>query len=268
MKAALSVAVLLIVAAAAPVSRGYPAYEKANALFVEHKFPEALAAIDEALRLDPKLVPALTLKAKIAMAANRFDVARQSLEQALASDPAAEYAQFLYGLEAYLRSDLQAALPRFQKDHQLNPGDARADLYLGLTCEGLGQQTEALSFYREALRLEQLAGAHREETLLPYARLLLLLDHPEESEAAIREALKAAPRLRDAHFELARLLLRKGDPGQAAGEGETALTLSEGVVTDTQIHYLLIRAWRQAGMPGRAARHAEALRAIETPAHQ
>ena len=33
-------------------------------------------SVEEALRLDSKLVPALTLKAKLAMAANRYDVAR------------------------------------------------------------------------------------------------------------------------------------------------------------------------------------------------
>src|SRR5689334_14313654 len=97
---------------AAPQSPGYAAYEKANALFVEKKLPEALAATEEALRLDPKLVPALTLKAKLAMAGGRLDVARRSLEQALAIDPRAPYAQFLYGLEAYLGNDMKEALPR------------------------------------------------------------------------------------------------------------------------------------------------------------
>src|SRR6266487_3552867 len=80
---------------ATPQSPGYAAYEKANALFVAKKFPESLAAIEEALRLDPKLVPALTLKAKLAMAANRYDVARQTLERALAIAPYAAYARFL-----------------------------------------------------------------------------------------------------------------------------------------------------------------------------
>ena len=72
---------------AAPASPGHAAYEKANRLLVAKKLPEALAAVDEALRLDPKLVPALTLKAKLAMAAYRLDVAQQCLEQALALDP-------------------------------------------------------------------------------------------------------------------------------------------------------------------------------------
>lgn len=247
-------------------SPGSAAYERANALFVEKKFPEALAAADEALRLDPKLVPALTLKAKLAMAAYRLDVARRCLEQALALDPRAPYAQFLYGLEAYLGNDVKEALPRFRKARQLNPKDPRAALYLGLTLESLGQPGEALSLYEEAVRLERSAGEPHAETLLPGARLLLLLGRLEECERWIRQAVKLAPQSRDVHFEFARILLKKGDAAQAAAAGETALGLSEGVVTDAAIHYLLIRAYRQSGMPDRAAIHAEIMRVQEIPA--
>jgi tetratricopeptide (TPR) repeat protein len=256
----------LVLAAAAPQSPGYAAYEKANALFVAKKLPEALAAIDEALRLDPKLVPALTLKAKLALAAYRLDVAHQCLEQALALDPRSAYAQFLYGLEAYLGNDLKEALPRFQKARQLSPGDPRVALYLGLTVESLGQPVEAMALYEEAVRLERASGGVHAETLLPGAKLLLLLGRLEESERWLRQALKLSPELRDTHFEFSRLLLKKGDALQAAAEGETALRLSEGIVTDAAIRYQLIRAYRESGMPDKAASHAAIMRAQESPA--
>ena len=243
-------------------SPGYPAYQRANALFVAQKFPQSLAALEEALRLDPKLVAALTLKAKIAMAANRFAVARQSLERALAIDPTAQYAQFLYGLEAYLTNDLQGALPRFRKARQLNLTDPRAALYLGLTTESLGDTDAALALYEEAVRLEQ--KSPQAETYLPGARLLLLLGRLDEAERWIRPALTLAPRIRDPRFEFARLLLRKGEAAEAAREGELSLTLSGGITTDTQVHYLLIRAWQQSGQPEKAAQHAAILRALET----
>ncbi len=245
------------------VSPGYPAYQKANSLFVAQKLPEALAALEEALRLDPKLVPALTLKAKIAMATNRFALARQSLERALAIDPAAQYAQFLYGLEAYLTNDLQAALPRFRKARQLNLSDARAALYLGLTTESMGDTAEALKLYEEAVRLEQ--KSPQAETYLPGARLLLLLGRLDDAERWIQPALALAPGTRDPHFEFARLLLRKGEAAKAAIEGELSLTLSGGITTDAQVHYLLIRAWQQSGQPEKAAQHAAVLRALGTP---
>ena len=261
-------AIELLLSAATPASPGYPAYEKANALFVQKKLPEALAAIEEALRLDPKLVPALTLKAKLAMAANRLDVAHRALVEALAVDPQAAYAQFLYGLEAYLGNELKEALPRFRRARQLSPTDPRAALYLGLTVESVGQPREAISLYEEAVRLERSAGELHAETLLPGARLLLLLDRLDEGERWARQSIKLSPALRDAHFELARLLLKKGDAVQAAVEGETALRLTDGVITDAAIRYQLIRAYRQSGAPDKAAIHAEMMRVEETPARK
>ncbi len=244
-------------------SPGQQAYEKANQLLVAQRIPEAFAAVDEALRLDPKLVPALTLKAKLAMATYRLDIAHECLEKALAIEPRAPYANFLYGLEAYLGNDLQAALPRFKKARQLNPKDARAALYLGLTVESLGDTTQALALYQESVRLDRTA-----ESLLPGARLLHLLGRFDESEKWLRQAAQLAPKSRDVHFELARLLLKKGDPAQAAQEGETALQLSEGVVTDPAIHYLLIRAYRESNQPEKATLHAETIKAQDTTASQ
>ena len=248
---------------AAAASPGLAAYEKANALFMEKKLPEALAAVDEALRLDPKLVPALTLKAKLAMAAHRLDLARQCLEQALVIDPRAPYAQFLYGLEAYMGNDMNSALTRFRKARQLSPTDPRAALYLGLTTESLGQTSEAISLYEEAVRLERSAKQLHAETLLPGARLLLLMGRLDESEHWITQALKLSPNSRDAHFEFARLLFEKGDADRAAVEGELALGLSEGIVTDAAIRYLLIRAYQKSGRPDQAAMHAEIMRTQE-----
>lgn len=264
MKCVLAI-LLLTAASGAPVTPAYAAYQKANSLFTAGKFPETAAALAEALRLDPDLIPALTLRAKLSMGNNRFEEARRDLEHALSVDPKAEYALFLYGLEAYLTNDMKQALPRFRKARQLSPTNPRAALYLGLTCESLGETTEALHLYREAARLEQAKGGVDAETLLPGARLLFLLGQLEESESWTRQALKSAPNFRDAHFQLARLLLKKGDGPRAASEGETALRLTGVTITDAQIHYLLIRAWREAGQPEKSATHAEILRTLEAP---
>ncbi|MCX6626027.1 MAG: tetratricopeptide repeat protein, partial [Candidatus Solibacter sp.] len=112
-------------------SPGQAAYEKANALFSAQRFQESMNALDEALRLDPKLVPALTLRAKLAMGARRYDVAQESLERALAANPASAYAQFLYGFQFYERNQMPAAIAALEKARTLNPRDARAALYLG-----------------------------------------------------------------------------------------------------------------------------------------
>lgn len=133
-----------------------------------------------------------------------------------------------------------------------------------MTTESVGAPNDALALYQESVRLERAAGKPSADTLLPGARLLLLLNRLEESEDWLRQAVKLAPTLRDAHFEMARLLLKKNSPAAAAAEGEKALTLTDGAITDSAIHYLLLRAWQQAGNPERAAAHAAALRALES----
>jgi len=132
--------------------------------------------------------------------------------------------------------------------------------------ESLGQPAEALSLYEDAIRLERSAGEVHAETLLPGARLLLLLDRLEECERWLRQAVSVSPNSRDAHFELARLLLKKGQALQAAAEGEIALRLPDGVITDAAIRYQLIRAYQRGGMPDKAAVHAEVMRTQESPA--
>jgi len=161
---------------------------------------------------------------------------------------------------------LKEALPRFRKARQLSPKDPRGALYLGLTVESLGDPVEALALYQEAVRLERSAGTLHAETLLPGARLLLVLDRLDECERWLRQSVTLSPASRDAHFELARLLLKKGDAAQSAVEGETALRLSDGVVTDAAIRYQLIRAYQQSGMEEKAATHAAIIRAQESPA--
>jgi len=168
---------------------------------------------------------------------------------------------------AYLTNNMKQGLSRFQKARQLNPKDSRAAFYLGLTTESLGQPEQALALYQEAVKLATAAGELHADTLLPGARLLLLLGRLEESERWLRQAVKLSAASRDAHFELARLLLKQGDAAHAAAEGETTLGLTEGVVTDIAIRYLLVGAWQQNGNFDRAATHAEVIRAQEAPAN-
>ena len=250
-------------AAQAPPSKGYTAYQKANRLFVAGKYQESFDAVDEALRLDPKLVPALTLKAKLAMAANRYDAARESLEQAIAADPASWYAQFLYGFQFYQQNELPPAIQALEKARRLNPRDARTALYLGLARESLGQTEEALKNYREAIRIGEASGQLDSDMLLSYSRLLLRLGDFEQCRQWIERALKLAPDSRDPRFESARLALKTGDAAGAAKQGELALQLHTGDVTDRQVHFLLVQAYQSIGREQDAERHAAAIRALE-----
>ncbi len=240
-------------------------YEKANALFSAGRFAECEPAIEQALRLDPQFVPALTLKAKLAMGANRFDVARQTLERAIAAEPGSWYGHFLYGFQFHLQNEMQRALPELEIARKLNPREARPVLYLALTHESLGDTGRALALYREAVRLEEATGRPRVETLLAYSRLLFVMDRREECGRLIARALAVDPDSRDAHYQHARLLLAEGDARAAAEAGERALRLPTAGVPDTLIRYVLIRAYRMLGDEARASVQAQALRDATEP---
>jgi tetratricopeptide (TPR) repeat protein len=260
----LLIAVLLTsLAAAQQRSPGLAAYERANNLFREHKFQDSMNALEEALRLDPKLVPALTLRARLAMAANRYDVAKASLEQAIAADPKFWYAQFLYGFQFYQQNEMPAAIEALQKAQKLNPRDPQSALYLGLAEEALGRTSDALELYRRAIGLEETEGVVHVETLLTGARLLAVQDRLEEAAALIERAAKTDPGSRDPHFEFARLWLKRDDASKAIAEGEAALRLKRGDITDRQVEFVLVRAYRAAGRDRDAQEHAAAIRALD-----
>jgi tetratricopeptide (TPR) repeat protein len=242
---------------------GRAAPDRANRLFGAHQYQESMNALDEALRLDPNLVPALTLRARLAMAADRYDVAKESLERAIAAEPSSWYPRFLYGFQFYHQNEMPAAIASFEKAREMNPRDPESALYLGLAYESVGRTEEALALYRRAIQLEGAAGKLHSETLLICSRLLLVLGEFEECGRMIERAAKVDTTSRDPHFEAGRLLLKKGDPAQAAKEGEIALGLNKGDVTDRQVHFLLVQAYRATGQDADAARHAAAVRALD-----
>ncbi|MEJ7607104.1 MAG: hypothetical protein WKF37_12775 [Bryobacteraceae bacterium] len=74
-------------------------------------------------------------------------------------------------------------------------------------------------------------------------------------ETQINTAFRLAPGSRDAHYELGRIHLERGEWHQAAEEGEKAFAAAGIGTTDRQIHFLLTRAYARVGKTVLAARH-------------
>src|SRR5947209_13255824 len=109
-------------------------YQQAAELFTKHDLPGAEAAVEESLHLDPQYVPALALKARLAMIAGRMDVARRALAAAIAEDPKQSGPRFLLGFCLYLDNDFQGARDALARADQ---DDARVSLYIALSEEGM-----------------------------------------------------------------------------------------------------------------------------------
>ena len=226
-------------------------YDRANALFEKRDMEGARSAVEQALRANPRLVPALTLKAKLAMASDRLDEAQKALDTAVAAEPRHAYARFLLGFVYYLQNDFPRARDTFALG---DPGDPRVTLYRGLTEEALGNSDAAAANYELSIKNPKWSAEPR----VAYARLLLTQGKVERAESLVDEILKRTPGDRDALYEKGRCVLERGDGALAAQFGERALAAAQTGTTERQIRYLLVRAYTKAGNRDLADKHRSA----------
>src|SRR5258708_9579494 len=96
-------------------------YEKAKQDFAERKFPEAVSEVNAALHESPNMVPALVLKARLAMFAHRPDVAKSCLITAITADPTSEEAQFFLAPVYYNQNHFKLTTSPVQTAQTLSP---------------------------------------------------------------------------------------------------------------------------------------------------
>jgi len=236
-------------------------YEKAKQDFAQQKFSEAVSEVDAALHENPRMVPALILKARLATFAHRPDVAKSCLITAITVDPTSEEAQFYLGLLYYMQNDFKLAISPLQTAQTLSPKNPLPVFYLAMTQEARGDEAKALELYQEGESLSQEKSPQTAEILVAYGRLLLSLGRTEDGIEKERRAIEADPKSRDAHYELAKGLDHKGDFKNAVLEGERALTLPELATSDVQIHFLLANLYRRLNQPDLAKVHLEKFQA-------
>ena len=233
-------------------------YDRANTLVEKRDLPAARAAIDQALRVDPRLVPALTLRAKLAMANDELDEAERSLKKAIEIAPTQSSIRTLLGIVSYLKNDFDSALDMLALSDQ---SDARAALYQAMSAEALNRLEASTAFYERALKLDRSTAEPR----VAYARLLLKGGALDRAQALIEEALKLEPRSADALYEEGRCLFERADYTAAAEFGERALAFSARGPLERRVRYLLIRAYQKQGKVELAERNRDAFDKLPMP---
>ena len=194
-------------------------FEKANPASVT----EALAPLDEAIRLDAKYAEAYALKARAlnylavrggALSRQQFEEARAAARAALALKPdlASARAAMAY---IYIFADWNFAAAEAELN-AVRQKDASALNNLGTLRAIQGRLDETIALRQEAVRLEPLhAEFHRiiGASLVRVGRL-------DEAEAALRKALELQPEARQAHGPLAVVAILRGDFDRALKEVE------------------------------------------------
>ncbi|MEO8441673.1 MAG: sulfotransferase [Betaproteobacteria bacterium] len=180
-----------------------------------------------------------------AEAAGRVEEAIAALHQAVALDPRNPAAALELGKLLLGNARPREALPWLERAVGLLPGSSQAHLQKGLALEQLGWHAEAAEAYRQAIKLTpRLAKAHarlgvvlmvqemRAEAAASFRRAAKLApnetvgrlsgayaflaeDAVEDAESALRSVIAAEPGSADAHAELGKLLAETGKAEEA-----------------------------------------------------
>jgi tetratricopeptide (TPR) repeat protein len=169
----------------------------------------------------------------------------------------------LSGVIARERGELASSERLIRKAIQSNSSIALFHYNLGLTCEFLGKQGEALECYRRVLALEpsHLAAAER------FARTLGQVADLTEAIALYETLLSHTPDVAEAHYELGLLHHRGGNVSKALASYRRAITLKPDCF---EFHFNLGVALYESGELAGAAgsyRYALLLKPEDADAH-
>jgi tetratricopeptide (TPR) repeat protein len=218
------------------------------------KKAEALAPLDEASRLQLAL-------AYIAM--QRGDWARPELSRLTQQHPSAAIYHYWLGRLDYDDGQYTSAIERLKHAAALDPQLGRAFDNLGLCYEALNQADQAMTHYREAVRLTRLAADKSPWPALNLGILLRTRGELAEAEALFREALISDPQFARAHYQLGTLL------EQADRIDEAVDALDHAVKADASYpepHYALARIYRRQGRTAKADAALAAFNRLKAPA--
>jgi tetratricopeptide (TPR) repeat protein len=241
-------------------------YENAKQDFAQRKFSEAVNEVNIALHESPYMVPALVLKARLAIFAHHADVAKSCLITAITVDPTSEEAQFFLGVFYYNQNDFSLAISPLEKAQALSPNSPMPVFYLAMAHESLRDIPQALDLYQQAENLSPEKSPQRALILLADGRFLLTLGRTQDGIEKVRQSIQIDPQSRQAHFALAIDFEQEEDFKSAAREAELALTLPDLGTTDAQIYFLLSRIYTKLKQPDLAKAYLEKYKA-DTETH-
>ncbi|MDX2044650.1 MAG: tetratricopeptide repeat protein [Acidobacteriota bacterium] len=189
-------------AIAAGDDRATPFWVLGTTLFGENKWDEALPALNEALKREPKSELALLYRAEIFIAKSRLSDAVSDLRAALAVEPKTQTKLRLAAIEAQ-RKQFNEALTLFQEVLKTDPDNSDASAGLTAVLIELGKGAEAV------VQLERLIKAEPNRAVLRAQLAELLL--PKNVEKALEQYRAAAeldPKNANHHVGVASALVK------------------------------------------------------------
>lgn len=122
----------------------------ARFLSEHHRFPEALAEIQQAQSLDPLSARIVDNVGQILFAMGDLDGASRQYEQALAMNPSFPITHFALGQASFYERNYDKSLRHLRVAIQLNPHDPAFHYWLAVVDEFLGRYSEAIPEFQKS----------------------------------------------------------------------------------------------------------------------
>jgi len=170
-----------------------------------------------------------------------YAAADRWLTQSAQKDAANANAWYELGRARYNEKHFNEAAQALEQCIKLEPLNAKAQDYLGLSYEHLGKAEEAVAAYRAAVAL----GTGGVGPYLDLGTLLVESGRPEEALPSLSRAVEVAPQNADTHRELGKAYLALNRLVLAQAEVAKAAELAPD---NAPIHFLLAQVYRKRGM--------------------
>jgi Flp pilus assembly protein TadD len=167
----------------------------------------AIAAYQQAVKIDPRSVPARSLLGLELFEKGDLDAAMTEFRQILNVDPKAADGHSLTGIVLFVQGDGDRAIARFRRALELEPEHVFAHTSLGLALAQKGELHEAIATCRQAVDLAPNASYVH----LNLGLALLLNGDLDGAMMACREVEDLDPQASSLQNLLSLILLHKGD---------------------------------------------------------
>ncbi len=235
---------------AARLAPANPLYRSALGGLLERagRLEAAVDAFADAVRLDPANA---TLKARLEKASlecgaalareRRFRAGLALARQTVTRFPDSAPAHIMLGLFLTRNQENVAAVAAYARAAALDPQSPEASVGLAIAQSAAGLNPEAKATFESGLKKFPADATHR----VAYGTLLAKLEDPAAA-AMFQSALKLDPSLAEAHYQLGRLALERGDRIAAGKHFDAAKSAG---LDDDRLRHAIARAARQATPP-------------------
>lgn len=161
---------------------------------------------------------------------DKKEEAENEYRQALGLDPTLPVVNFRLGYVAFKNARYPQAADLFRKEIELSPAFADSYLYLGATFHRLGQNEAAIPALQQAIT----RNPHSRLAYRELAAVQVEANHADAAVQLLRTAVKLLPDDQSLHAQLAQLLTKRGELGEARQEAQVAQRLSAQGVRQEQ----------------------------------